>query len=871
MQKKQANESPSGEKQTVTTIQQTGPVPAALVVDAVPSDPESLVEDASGDTFEGVSQGSTEGVAESAQPIPNAFSSPVEAGRVPDALEVGDIQALAGVWPTSSASSTRPVPGAGAGGTTPSQAVAASHMPKAGEHAVLPDAGQSGAGPQAPPGEHNIAPGEVDFLPPLIQSLSTLFRLTGKRVSGTHLLAALGNNPPSPASCRRAAKSLGMELRMLHRANLEDISPVVLPCMLLLSRNRSAVLEAFDGENVRVVLPEYGHESTAIPLASLSEEYTGYALFVTPDPEEDPQKASSIPELSRWFWDVVLHYKPMFRQVLIVSIVINMLALMGPLFFMNVYDRVVPNLAVDTLWVLGVGIIVGYVFECILRILRDTFTNNAGRNIDVVLGTRLMKHVLGIRMEDRPSSSGELLNNLREAETLREFFSASSILALVDLPFLLLFLFIVLMLGGVLVLVPLVAVFVLLVWVWLMQTAVKAQAARMHRSNVEKNAHMVEIVSGMEAIKMASAQSRMLHIWETVVGRSAANAATAKRITTTAVSSALLITHLVSVVTIIWGVYLIGENKLTTGGLIACNMLVGRAMSFVVQLATLMTRMQQARTAFRVLNELMALPPEDEHAPNVEFGHLPHSLELEEVMFTYRGANLPTLSNLNLVIKPGEKVGVMGNMGSGKSTFLRLLAGLYQPSAGSVKFGGVDLRQLDLVELRTRMGFLPQEPLLFQGTVRDNIALGTPHVPDQLILRAAWISGVADFVRRHPAGYGLMAGERGQNLSGGQRQAVAMARALLHDPDILLLDEPTSNIDGLTEMYIRQRLKRVLGNKTLVVSMHRTSLLDLVDRLIVFRQGRIIADGPKQEVLKQLNSKDAERGAQGQGTTHATV
>lgn len=727
--------------------------------------------------------------------------------------------------------------------------------------------------------EYQLAPADVDFLPPLIQSLSTLFRLSGKRVSGRHLLTALGNNPPSPDSCRRAAKALGMELRLVHRAHIADISPVVLPCMVLLTRNRSAVLAGFDGDNVSVVMPEFGHEPLTIPLTQLAEEYTGYALFVTPDPQEDTLKASAVPDLSRWFWDVVLHYKSMFRQVLMVSVVINLLALMGPLFFMNVYDRVVPNLALDTLWVLGAGIVVGYIFECALRILRDTFTNSAGRNIDIVLGTRLMKQVLGMRLEDRPGSSGELLNNLREAETLREFFSASSLLALVDFPFLLLFLFIVFLLGGVIVLVPLTAILVLLVWVGVMQSAIRAQAARMHRSNVEKNAHMVEIVSGMEAIKMASAQSRMLQIWENVVGRSAANAASSRSITTTAVSSSLLITHLVSVSIIIWGVYLIGEHRLSTGGLIACNMLTGRAMSFVVQLATLMTRMQQARTAFRVLSELMALKPEDEHAPNVEFGHLPHSLEFEEVTFTYRGAHLPTLNNLNLVIRPGERVGIMGNMGSGKSTFLRLLAGLYQPVSGSVKFGGVDLRQLDLMELRTRMGFMAQDPVLFQGTVRDNIALGTPHVPDQLILRAAWITGVADFVRRHPAGYGMMVGERGQNLSGGQRQAVAMARSLLHDPDILLLDEPTSNIDGLTEAYIRQRMKSILGNKTLVVSMHRTSLLDLVDRLIVFRQGRIVADGPKLEVLRMLNMKSGdeprnskpETAEAQQGATHAAV
>lgn len=725
-----------------------------------------------------------------------------------------------------------------------------------------------------------LCPNDIDFLPPFLQSLVTLFRLLGKRISGNQLLAALGNSAPTVGASQRAASSLGLESRLVHRPKLADISCLLLPCLLVLKDNKSCVLveKVSAGEScpvspetkktgagspekkeaslayVRVVYPELGHEARALPLAEVEKEYSGYVLFGALDPHVD-ERVSPVANdsLRHWFWDVVRHYWPLYGQVALASIVINFLALIGPLFIMNVYDRVVPNLAMETLWVLGVGALAGYVFEFALRLLRSSFTDTASRNIDIVVNNRLMQKILRMRLVDRPSSSGALLNNLREFEGMREFFSASTLLALVDFPFLVFFLGIVFMLGGYLVIIPLVALVLLLLSVLLMQRAIKRTSLVAYQGNVERNAHLVEMINGMEAIKMAAAENRMLQIWEKIVGYSARNAAKSKSLSSFAVNMAMFVTHVVSVALIIAGVYLIAQRSLTVGGLIACNMLTGRAMGFMMQLASLLTRWEQARIALRVLNNLMALPVEGSNGgSNVDFGYLAHNLELEHVTFTYKGAHLPVLRDINLSIWAGEKVGVIGNMGSGKSTLSALLAGLYEPSAGAVKFGGVDLRQLDITELRTRMGYLAQNPMLFYGSVRDNIALGVPSIQDQLILRAAWISGATEFVSRHPAGFAMNVGENGQNLSGGQRQSVAMARALLHDPDVLIFDEPTSNIDGLTESLIKKRLRDVIGKKTLIINMHRMSLLDLVDRVIVLQDGGIVADGPKNAVMEWL-------------------
>ena len=739
-------------------------------------------------------------------------------------------------------------------GAPEQQAAAASSVP-----AAAAAGGEVGPGAQVPatrPRHMVAAPaqGGVDYIPPLLWSFSALFRLRGKRVSGSHLLATLGNSAPSVEACGRAAKELGLSTTQVYRPVLGEITALALPCMLLLNNDQSCVLLGIKDGMARVILPENGHDESTVPLDLLREEYTGTAIFASLAPEADRQlRPLEAAAEKRWFWDVVQHFGPLYRQVAVISVVTNLLVLIGPLFTMNVYDRVVPNLAMETLWVLGLGAILGYLFELGLRAMRSFFTDRAGSNIDTIVATRVMRHILGMKMSGKMENSGALINHMREFDALREFCSASTLLTFADLPFLFFFMGIVALIGGVLVVVPIIAVILLLTIVFSLQRASMRNAKVQQQGSVEKSSHLVEMVTGLEAIKMASAENRMLQIWEKVVGHCAQVTEENKRINSYTVNGSMFCTHMVSVMLIVWGVYLIGDNALTVGGLIACNILTGRIMSSVVQVASLMTRYQQVRISMETLNNFMELPLERSHeAANVEFGHLTHSLEFKQVTFSYEGAPLPAIRNLNLTIPAGCKLGVMGSMGSGKSTLSKLMVGLYEPSEGVVLFGGVDMRQLDVVELRGRIGYMPQEPGLFHGTVRDNIALGTPYMPDELVLRAAHLAGVTDFITQHPAGFGMPVGERGSNLSGGQRQAVSLARALLYDPDILILDEPTSNMDYLTENIIKQRLADVLAKKTLIVNMHRGSLLTLVDTLLVLSKGEMMLYGPRDSVINHI-------------------
>lgn len=551
---------------------------------------------------------------------------------------------------------------------------------------------------------------------------------------------------------------------------------------------------------------------------------------------------------------------PIYRHVAFASVVINLIGVISPLFVMNVYDRVIPNNAVDTLWVLAIGILIAYLFDFLLRNLRSYFVDVAGRNADVVLSSRLVQKVLTMRLDAKPESTGALVNNLREFESLREFFSSSTLLAFIDLPFLVVALLLLGYIGGPLVILPLCAIPVLIITGIVLQEAGKRTAEQGYKQNMQKNALLVELVNGLETLKACMAESRMLHLWEQVVGVSAKAGSVAKKYNNLAITISTLVTQAVSVGMVIWGVYRIADGTMTMGGLIGSNILVGRAMAPLMQIASLLTRLQNSRMSLQALDLLMQLPSEGQNDNEyVEFGKLDASFSFEDLAFAYPGAERLALTDISVFIKPGEKVGVVGRMGSGKSTLGKMLIGLYQPRDGAVKFGGVDIRQLAEADLRGRVGFLPQDVVLFYGTIRDNIALGDPTINDQMILRASTLAGVTEFIRSNPAGFGAQVGERGMSLSGGQRQAVALARALVRDPDILILDEPTSNMDNASEQMIKNRLKAVMGNKTLVLITHRLSMLELVDRLIVMEGGRIIADGPKNEVLRRLREQPAPR------------
>ncbi|MBQ4133561.1 MAG: type I secretion system permease/ATPase [Desulfovibrionaceae bacterium] len=712
-----------------------------------------------------------------------------------------------------------------------------------------------------------VSAGDVDFEPPLIQSLAMLFKLLGKPVSSSFLLSGLPVTEAAlrPSSLIRAARLGGMHAKTVYRATLREISPLTLPCILLLKNNKSCVLAGYDENGAQVLFPETGQIPTPVSLESLENEYTGYAIFGRLEGKLD-RRASEIKlvKQKRWFWDTLLHFFPIYKHVLLASVVVNLLTCASPLFFMNVYDRVVPNgrNAFETLWALAVGIVIVYLFDFILRNLRSYFVDVAGKNADMVLASRLMRHLMNIKLDNKPDSTGSLANNLREFDSLREFFGSTTLLALVDLPFLFFFLGIIAFIGGPLVIVPLAAIPLVVGAGFLSQYWFQRAVEAGYKETTQKNALLIEIINGLETVKSSLAEGRMQHSWEEVVSMSANSSARIKMFSNLTLTLSVLATQMVSVLVIIWGVYRIDEQLMTMGALIAVNMLAGRAMAPLSQLASMLTRLQQSRMALKSLDLLMLLPAErPDDKPYVDFGKLRPALTLDNLYFKYPDTERWALEGVNLQINPGEKVGIIGRMGSGKSTLGRLLMGLYEPSEGAVKLDGVDIRQLDIADLRARVGYLSQDNYLFYGSVRDNIALGMPYADDRMILRAASIAGVSDFIRAHPAGFGMPVGERGMALSGGQRQAVAIARALLHDPDILVLDEPSSNMDNASEHVFKQRLAACIEDKTVIIVTHRLSMLDLVDRLVIVDNGRIVADGPKDAVLRALKDERIKGGA----------
>lgn len=704
--------------------------------------------------------------------------------------------------------------------------------------------------------EHKISPNSIDYTPPLLTAFSVVFSLFGTPVSPQALRAGIpyDGTVVTPEQCIRGAAEAGMRARIVKR-RLDKIPPLVLPCILLLKNGNSCVLTQLSDGKAKVVFPEIPDSSRMVTLEELEDIYLGYAIFCRPKERSDKRtRELDFIQNKKWYWGTILKFWPIYKHIIPASIMVNVLALASPLFVMNVYDRVVPNTALDTLWMLALGVITAYTFDFILRNLRSYFVDTAGKNADVIIASKLMKQLLAIKLDKKPESTGTLANNLREFESLREFFSSTTLLAFIDLPFVAIFIAIIAALGGPVAIAPALAVPAVILIGIILQYPFQKVIASSYKENARKNALIIESIGALETIKANSAEGQILKNWEEAVGRSAVSSGKAKTLSNLSITLSQFTAHLVSAVIIVWGVYRIGDGLMTLGGLIACNILAGRAMAPLGAIAAMLTRLQQSRMALKSLDLLMQLPNERPAGrETVAQIDLEPSVEFEGVNFQYPESQVLSLNQVHLNIAAGEKVGIIGRMGSGKSTLGKLILGLNEPQAGSIRVGGIDIRQLDTAELRKRIGFVSQDPNLLFGTVRDSIVLGAPHMDDQTILRAANLACVTDFVRNHPAGFGLPVGERGANLSGGQRQSVALARALLLDPDILILDEPTSSMDNRTEAIFKTRIKPELEDKTLLLITHRRSMLSLVDRLIVMDGGRVLADGPKNSILRALH------------------
>jgi ATP-binding cassette, subfamily C, bacterial LapB len=691
----------------------------------------------------------------------------------------------------------------------------------------------------------------------LLQCLQIVARAHGELPTRDALMAGLPaeHGRLTPGLFARAARRAHLSSQLVS-SPLVQLKDALLPAIVLLRDERACVLLGFneDRSQARVAYPELSDAPVDVPLAQLEADYLGTTIYARPTQRYDART----PEVragrhNHWFWGVIAESRPLYNDVLLAALLANLFALGMPLFTMNVYDRVVPNHAFETLWVLAIGLLLMLVSDLVLRTMRGRFVDLASSRADVKLSAFIMERVLGTRMEQRPASAGSFASNLRAFESVRDFIGSATVVAFIDLPFALIFMVVIGWISWMMLIPLTVGAAIMVFYALAVQGRMHELAETTYRAGAQRNATLIEGLVGFETIKALAAEAPIQRKWEKSAALLARVGAQLRLLSSTASNTSGFVQQFINLAIVIVGVYLISERELTMGGLIACTMLASRAMAPVGQVAGLLVQYHTAATALTSLNEMMARDVERPEDTNfISRGVLKGAIDFRDVSFSYPGQSEPSLRNLNFSIKPGEKVAILGRIGSGKTTLEKLILGLYLPTQGAVLVDGIDLRQLDPAELRRQIGYVQQDVMLFYGSLRDNIIMGAPLADDAAIVKAAEIGGIISLVNQHPKGFDMLVGERGESLSGGQRQGVAIARAVINDPPILLLDEPTSSMDFSSEDDIKRRLTEYAKGKTVILISHRTSLLDLADRIIVMDGGRIMADGPKDQVVTAL-------------------
>jgi ATP-binding cassette subfamily C protein LapB len=714
--------------------------------------------------------------------------------------------------------------------------------------------------PNAMLGEPGAAPilADAATADPLLGSLVILAQHFGNSVPESSLISGLPlvDGRLTPKLFARAAARASLSARIIKRP-LKDVQTMLLPAVLLMQNAGAVVLMSRAGKNANVIVPETGTGAVQMPLAKLESEYTGYAICVKPEyhaPELDEGIAKRGITKEHWFWSAVLPLWRTYVQVFTAAFLINCLALAAPLFIMNVYDRVLPNKAFTTLWVLALGMGMAIVFDFVFKTTRVALLNNVGRRADLVLASRLFQHVLGLDLSKRPLKTGEFANQLRDYEMVREFFTSSTVITLTDFMFIWLFIFVIYYIAGAVALVPAIAVIAVLIVGLALQVPLHRAVHKTQEEANHRHSILFEALTGLETIKCSRAEGQFQRKWEQFIGRNALTTERLRHLSSLAMNFTSFMQQLVSVGVIIVGLYMFDAGDVTPGAIIAAVILASRAVAPLGQIAGTLSRAQQAIHSYRILDKIMGVPEED-------LGQVRHisrkidtgSIGFDKVTFRYPESEAPALEDFSLKIGEGERVGIIGKIGSGKTTIGRLLARLYVPSSGSLLLDGIDIRQYHTAEIRRCVAFVSQDSALFHGSVRDNIVLGAPQVSDELVVRAADLSGVTDFVRGHPQGFNMPVGEAGRFLSSGQKQAIALARAFLLEPKIIFLDEPSGAMDMASERLLVERLRATFkSDQTVIVTTHRASMLALVNRLIVIDRGKLVADGPRDEILAML-------------------
>lgn len=704
-------------------------------------------------------------------------------------------------------------------------------------------------------------PRETSSLPgggPLAASLTLIAALHGRRISRDALLSGLPmeNGMLTPALFLRAAKRAGLASKII-KSPLERINGLLCPAVLILGGSRACVVTSIDAaaEKASVIFPGEMDEGTAeLSFETLRDIYTGYVIYLKPQFKFDERAGTTDKKRKgHWFWETLATEKNIYRDVIIASLLSNIFAFAMPLFVMNVYNRVVPNNAVETLWVMAIGVFIMITADFALHMARGYLTDLAASRTNTRLSADMMEQVLSMRSEARPASVGSMVNSIQGFDSVRSFISSATVFAYVDLPFSIFFIIVIAVIAWPLAIPILIGGLLVLAEAVMVQKQMRELSETTNRASSLKNATMVESLVAIESVKTQNLESTVQSRWEKTVAHLEAANVKMRLLSSAVISWTQWINVTISIATMVIGVYLIRANAISMGSLIAAYMLSSRAMMPISRVAGLLMQYYSTSRSLSALDDIMN--KETEHEEGVTFLSRPDiagGIHFRDVGFAYPEQERPALSALNFTVKPGEHVAIVGPIGSGKSTLFKLILKLFRQTEGSILTDGTDSRQMDPAELRRAIGVVPQEVMLFYGTLRDNLVMGNPYITDQALLQAIQISGVDGIVKNHPKGFDMQVGERGANLSSGQRQAVAIARAVLKNPSLLLLDEPTSAMDSGSEEHVRHNLKIFARDKTLLLVTHRTALLDLTERVIVLDGGRIVADGPKEQILAAL-------------------
>ncbi len=658
-----------------------------------------------------------------------------------------------------------------------------------------------------------------------------------------------------PVKLSRALEAISLRSRLVHR-DIRQLNPIVLPCVLFRKYGSPLVLTSVSGNVATVVDPVEGSMARDVRFRDLRREVTGDALLVALDEDiASGRLGQSRPnsEKKHWFWGEVRANWRAWMQVTQAAVFLNLLGLALPLFVMNVYDRVIPNLAYVTLLTLAIGVSMALVFDLLLRSLRVLIIERISQRVDMRVSASLFAHAMNVKLLTRPDGAAGITNTIRDFDSVREFFASATVISLIDLVFIGIFLSVLYLIVGSIAIVPMIAVPVVLVLALLAQAPIGRAARQAQSIAMKRHILLVETLSGIETIKSLNAEPAMQREWETTVAASARVNAGTKFWGNLAANGTMMVQQSVSVIVIVWGVFLVAEGRITVGGLIAANILAGRVLAPLGTIAQTIFRAQYAIKALGNLDRFMRLPTDRKKNVTSDLTSEAGKLELRRATLTFSGSKVPALNSVSLTVQPGECLALLGKVGAGKTTLGQLVSGLIEPDEGQVLLDDLAYSQYEPSALRSAVSYLPQKPSLFTGTLRENLMIGAPNASDADMNKALYYAGLDGFVASLPEGLETQLGEKGARLSGGQRQAVALARHFLGRPRLLYLDEPTNAMDHNMEATVAARLQSYASTGVgLMICTHRMSLAGIATRLVVIDAGRIVMDGQRDEVLNAL-------------------